>query len=87
MVSFVAVCVLMANVDETAAFRVADELAGDGSGVMLVNEDRTKAERIFRTAFRIPVATIVTLWVGVRDCIYFGPNRCARAALRGLLTR
>ncbi len=29
MVSFVAVCVLMANVDETAAFRVADELAGE----------------------------------------------------------
>jgi len=65
MVSFVAVCVLMANVDETAAFRVADELAGDGSGVMLLNEDRTIAERIFRTAFRISVPTIVTLWVGV----------------------
>jgi len=55
----------MANVDETAAFRVADELAGDGSGVMLLNEDRTIAERIFRTAFRISVPTIVTLWVGV----------------------
>jgi hypothetical protein len=87
MVSVVAVCILMANVEEIAAFRVAGELPSDGRGVMLLNEDRTIAERIFRTAFRISVPTIVTLWVGVGDSVYFGPNRCARAALRGLLTR
>ena len=63
MVSVVAVCILMANVEEIAAFRVAGELPSDGRGVMLLNEDRTIAERIFRTAFRISVPTIVTLWV------------------------
>jgi hypothetical protein len=55
----------MANAEEIAAFRVAGELPSDGRGVMLLNEDRTIAERIFRTAFRISVPTIVTLWVGV----------------------
>ena len=65
MVSVVAVCILMANAEEIAAFRVAGELPSDGSGVMLLNEDRTIAERIFRTAFRSSVPAIVTLWVGV----------------------